>query len=140
MTSKIIQIALLLLSFNTLNANSIISIKSYNQALEIAKADGRQVMIFAYTDSCPYCRKMEYTTFKDQYIIDFINDNFIFTSQKVIKNQNGRGYVFKDKRVPSYLNPRYIPTTYIIDPQGEEEVRRLTGYKSPYKFIPQLID
>jgi thioredoxin-related protein len=121
------------------NAQSLVVIYDYNKAIQEAQKKGKQLMIFSYGNSCPYCRNMEGNTLDNDKIIEFINKNFIFLKAETSSSNSG-SFFFIDQNIPKYLNPQYIPTTYIIDPKTQAEIRTLIGYKSPKQFIRELFD
>jgi thioredoxin-related protein len=66
-----------LCTFN-IRAQSVESIKWYTieQAEALAKKDKRKIMIDVYTNWCGWCKHMDKTTFSQQYIAHYINENF----------------------------------------------------------------
>ena len=103
--------------------------ENYKDALQKGKQQNKMVLMFVYNEFCPWCEKMKRETFTDPKTIAFINKKYIFL--KVDQD--------KDK-FPARFNPRFIPTTYLIDPKTREEEYALYGFKSTKDFINELQD
>ncbi|MCK5111385.1 MAG: thioredoxin family protein [Arcobacteraceae bacterium] len=124
---KIIISLILLLSwvFGTV----LKDVESYKQALQIAKKQNKKVLMFMYSEYCPWCEKMEKTTLSDEKVINYINSKYIF-----LKMDSEMG------EYPQILKPRFIPTTYVINPKTKETVQEIYGYKSAKDFINEFWD
>jgi thioredoxin-related protein len=110
-------------------AQNLITYTNYDQALAVAKKENKPLLMFVYTDYCPWCDKMKKNTLSHKKTIEFIQKNYIFLS------------VNKDNSVyPEKFIPRYIPTTYLIDATNEEELYALYGYKTTTELIKELDD
>ncbi|MFA7091690.1 MAG: thioredoxin family protein [Arcobacteraceae bacterium] len=112
---------------NLLLAQSLLTYTNYDEAIHQAKKQNKHVLMFVYTDYCSWCDKMKKTTLSHQKTIEFINKNYIFLS------------INKEKEnFPKAFTPRYIPTTYLIDAQNQEEIYALFGYKTSSELIEEL--
>lgn len=114
---------------NLLLAQSLMTYTNYNEALTQAKKQNKPLLMFVYTDYCPWCEKMKKTTLSHKKTIEFINKNYIFLTINKEKDDYPKEFI-----------PRYIPTTYLIDAQKEEEVYALFGYKTSSELIEELSD
>lgn len=122
---KSIIFLILLLSF----ANGIVlnEVKSYEEAIQIAKEQNKKVLMFMYSEYCPWCEKMKKTTLSNEKVIDYINNKYIFLTMD------------KDMgEYPEKLMPRFIPTTYVINPKTQETIQEIYGYKSSEVFIKEF--
>ena len=104
-------------------------VEIYNKALEIAKKQNKKVLMFMYSEYCPWCEKMKKTTLSDKKVIDYINKRYVF-----LKMDTEMG------EYPQRLKPRFIPTTYVIDPKTKETIQEIYGYKSAKNFIKEFWD
>jgi thioredoxin-related protein len=119
----------IVLSLNLLIGSVLNSDISYEKAIEIAKKENKKVLIFMYSQFCPWCEKMKKTTLSNKKVIEYINSRYIF--------------VKLDTRMDEYppkLKPRFIPTTYVLDPNTEETIQEIYGYKSSESFIDEFWD
>ncbi len=122
---KLIISLILLLSL--VNGSVLNEVESYKEALEISKKQNKKVLMFMYSVHCPWCEKMKKTTFTDEKIINYINSKYIFVKMEMEMDE-----------YPAKLKPRYIPTTYVIDPTTQETEEIIYGYKSSQDFIKQF--
>jgi len=104
-------------------------VNNYNEAVIKAKKEKKKVLMFIYSDFCPWCEKMKKTTLKDDEAIEFINSRYIFV--KVNKESS---------HYPQKLKPDIIPTTYLLDPNTQENLYTLHGYKPTEHLINELWD
>ena len=110
-----------------LQASDIKHVNSLDKAFVQAKKQNKQVILFVYSTHCPWCKRMERTTFKDQEVIDHVNKNFIFTAL----NRD-------TDNIPQRFIPYGVPTTYVIDPQTEDKLFTMKGYKNTDSFLGRL--
>ena len=122
---KLLIYLILLLTF--VNATVLNEVESYDEALETAKKQNKKVLMFMYSAHCPWCEKMKKNTFTNQKIINYINNKYIFVKMEMDMDE-----------YPITLKPRYIPTTYVIDPLTKETEEIIYGYKSSEDFIGQF--
>jgi thioredoxin-related protein len=102
---------------------------SYEEAIKQAQKVNKPVLAFVYASYCPWCDKMKERALKRPEIIDFINKTYVF----VRINKETDEY-------PQQFNPRFVPTTYVIDANTQEEIYALYGYKTPKQFLEELDD
>ena len=49
---------------------------SFEQAMALAKQDGKPVLVDVYTDWCGWCKRLDATTYQDSAVVTYINANF----------------------------------------------------------------
>jgi thioredoxin-related protein len=49
---------------------------SFEQAVELNKKNPKPLLIDVYTDWCGWCKKMDKTTYQNDKLVQYINDNF----------------------------------------------------------------
>ncbi len=49
---------------------------SFEEAIKLNKANPKPILIDLYTDWCGWCKRMDATTYKNEVIIKYINDNY----------------------------------------------------------------
>ncbi len=84
MISKIKSFAVIILFFTSitlmLQPASAASIKwqPYGSgAFTLAKASGKKIFVFGMFDSCPWCHKMQSTTFTNATVVNLINSKYV---------------------------------------------------------------
>lgn len=102
---------------------------NYEKALEQAHKQNKNILLYISSDYCPWCVKMKNQTLKKKETISFINKNYIFVSLK----RDSNAY-------PKELYTDYIPTTYIIDKNTNEELGAVYGYKKHKRFIAEILE
>ncbi|WP_419770251.1 MAG: thioredoxin family protein [Candidatus Marinarcus sp.] len=120
---------LLLALYSLLLSENLNQASTYEDAIQQAQAEHKMVLLFLYSNNCPWCKKMKETTLHDAKAIAFINKHYIFLSL----NKDTKEY-------PKAFFPRFIPTTYSINPQTQEEIYALYGYKTSEQLINELSD
>jgi thiol:disulfide interchange protein len=92
----------------------------YATALKVSREQNAPIFIYAYTDWCPYCRKLEREMFPDSqvkstmagYVKVKLNPEHSAADQKLFKQWGGRGY----------------PTLYIQTSLDSPPVRAITPF------------
>src|SRR5690554_5782618 len=99
---------------------------SFEELLDSAAAQDKQVLVDAYTDWCGWCKVMDRETFSQERVGEYVNRKFVATK---IDMERGFGVKLAMKyRVRSY--PQYL----IFSSQGHL-LARLSGYMEPEPFI-----
>lgn len=109
------------------NGSQITAEPSYKDAILKGQKENKKVVMFVYSDYCPWCKKMERTTLRNRDVVKYMNEKYIF----VEVNQD------RDVFPPRFL-PYGVPTTYVIDPNSESKVLTMRGYKSAGSFLSRL--
>nr|MBP9044561.1 DUF255 domain-containing protein [Spirochaetota bacterium] len=85
MFKKILFLALMFVVFSCSNSTPSAgnknggSVKWYGvqEGMDLAKKEGKGVIMFFYTDWCIYCKMMDSEVFSDAVVSSFMNENFI---------------------------------------------------------------
>lgn len=99
---------------------------SWEDALAKAKAEEKLIFVDAYAKWCGPCKKMAASTFKDESVGTFFNDNFV--SMK-IDMEESLGRTFGQ----TYAVSAY-PTLFFIMPNGEV-AKKAVGFKDVDKLM-----
>lgn len=49
---------------------------TWEEAIEKSKTEDRKIMVDIYTKWCGWCQKMDKETFRDEFIVNYVNENF----------------------------------------------------------------
>lgn len=93
-------------------------------AVEKAKKEKKVVMIDFTATWCGYCKKLDQTTFSNQKVQSWLNDNIV--AIKVDIDQH--------KDLAQKYNISSIPCLVFIDADGSE-TGRVLGYRGPDAFL-----
>ena len=99
---------------------------SYAEALELAKEQKKPLMLFFRLDSCPNCERMENSTFSDERVVRFFNENFLSLKINTMS--------LDGVRANRIYNVKTHPGIIFLDPEGNEAYRTI-GFHSPESFI-----
>ena len=105
--------------------------KNYEQALIVAKAEKKPLMLIVVTSYCPWCRKFERKSLSSSKAKAYIVAHFV----AVIVDRNKDAKLFP----AIYQTPR-IPTVYYIDPQSEKAYWETVGYLNKSDLSEALED
>jgi thioredoxin-related protein len=118
-----------LLAFTFSLGISLKEVETLDNAIKVAKDENKKILFFVYSEYCPWCDKMKDETLSNDKAIKFINDKFVFVrASKELDD------------IPKEFNPRFIPTTYLIDPNTKDEIYALYGFKHTNELIEELED
>ena len=91
--------------------------------------DEKFILVYTQMEHCPWCHKMNRETI----------DNPLY------KSQYGTRYILakitrESGDIPSFLEPTYFPTTYILSPDGSKILDELPGYMPSKRYVEYLQD
>jgi thioredoxin-related protein len=118
-------------SLTLLEASALKYANSYKEAIEQGVKEHKHVILFANSPFCPWCRKMEHDTLSDENVIKLLNEKYIFLSVDL-------SLQMETEDIPSRFLPQGTPVTFVIDPETQEGLFTMRGYKSPKSFIWRL--
>ena len=131
MDKRVIIILIIIIALSSTLAYSQSQINwltNYNEALDKAQREGKPIVLYFYTQTCPYCRKMEKDTWGNEEVIKYVNQYYIPVMLDA-KKENELAYnVFK---IPG------TPPTIILYPNGTV-LKPIIGYKPPEVIKPIL--
>ncbi len=119
-----------------------------NEASQQNKLTHKKIYIDVYTDWCGWCKVMDRETFKDPYIVDFMNKNYI----SVKFNAESKDDIVFKNRVFSYIKTSgyhefagaimrgklSYPTSVFLD-EELNLIQPLPGYLKPEDFEKVMI-
>lgn len=125
---------------------------SFNEALEAQKQHPKKILIDVYATWCGPCQKLEKDTFKNEYIAQYINQNFYPVKFNAEGNESVT-YKGKTYRNPGYsphrkgrnttheftmaADVRGYPTMIFLD-ENANIIFPISGYMSPSDIEPYL--
>ena len=126
MISRRIFSALLAFAFFSSVAESAeLSLHSYDDAVAIAKEQGKMVYVLFGGDHCPWCHKQKDVLLKDD-VVDALSDYIVCHVD-----------TSTEREVSSKYRIRTIPVSMILD-SNERVVKKNVGYMDEAKFLKWL--
>ena len=118
---------------------------SIDEAVKLATAEPRMLVIDVYTDWCGWCKRMDATTFSDPEVIEIMNEHFYPVKLNAEGKEDiiigDRTFKFVDNGQRGYHEVAAIvtrgrlsyPTISYVDAQGRV-LEAAPGYKTPDQF------
>lgn len=104
----------------------------FEELEKIQKSEPRNVIVFIKTDWCSYCKAMENSTFKNQKVIESINQNFYFIDLNAEEKRDitfaGKTFYYKPTGINAGIHElaetlaegsTTYPSLIILNPQSE---------------------
>lgn len=120
----------LILKFSALASDSNLVFRpvSFAQVFELAKKEGKAVLLYFHFEGCGACLKMEKTSFLDPKVARFYNSNFVCLDVNIKK---GEGI-----ETNKIYNIQMAPTFLFLDEKGNA-LHKIVGIFSPEDFVLQ---
>ena len=125
----------------TLFSQNEINWLSWEEAMELSKTEDKKILVDMYTKWCGWCKKMDRSTFRNPYIVEYINNNYIpvrfDAEQKQPLEYKGEVYNFKSTTRKGYHelaakitgnNLRY-PSLVFLD-ENQEVIQSIPGFQN----------
>ncbi len=101
---------------------------NYKTALEKAKKEGKEILIFMTTSYCPWCRKLENRILSQNDIDAKIKSKYI----PLMLNLD------KDTYPEQFAKTRFTPILYVVDVKDESIKHKFVGYSNRGEFLHLL--
>jgi len=140
------------LATSSQSKNKDLQIFTFPEAEKLQQQIQKPIVVFIYTDWCKICQGMKKKTFKNDGIINVLNDHFYFINLNAEDNNNitflGKTFVYKPsgtksgmhelaKELGSINGQISYPTTIILNSDFEIEVQ-IDNYFNSKKFYKLL--
>ena len=104
-------------------------VTDFKKGVEIARSQGKEVLIYFYGEHCPYCIQMEEFVLGDPEVDGFISERFVVVSLDVSESAK--------------LNRRFgvlgVPYFVVYDPKGDRIILRIFGSRERDDFLSLLM-
>jgi thioredoxin-related protein len=127
--------------------------KTFDEALKLAKAEDKKVIVDIYTDWCGWCKKMDRDSYGSKDIKELIEDNFIFIKLDAEGSgkSNYKGKTYDGAGLAALFEASGYPTTVFLNSKGDViefkydkyKMNNLPGYygaKDFKKILEYIID
>ena len=110
------------------------SLTAYEIKRRQAMDEGKTMIIFYHTDTCPVCKHLRDTTFKDPRVQQLLKDKYVAVSVNMSDKSDEKIAVLKKKF--QVFGP---PTFVFLDADGEYlKDEKFSGYQEPSEFYDTL--
>ncbi|MDO6738238.1 DUF255 domain-containing protein [Wenyingzhuangia sp. 2_MG-2023] len=122
---------------------------SFEKAIELAKINPKPIIIDVYTDWCGWCHRMDATTYSNEKIVDYINDNYYAVKfnaeQKEVIEYKGETFNFIDDGRNGVHELAYVllrgnlgyPSTVFLD-KNTNYIEVVPGFLQPTQMEKSL--
>lgn len=108
-------------------------IKSDEKGYEMAKTEGKPIIIDGWADWCVACKDMDKTTFRDPEVISLLKDEWVSVKLDLTESND------KNEALAAKYEMNGLPTTVLIPADGDlSKAKRLTGYVSAERMLEEL--
>jgi thiol:disulfide interchange protein DsbD len=112
----------------------IANLTAYEIKRRQAMDEGKTMLLFFHTDTCPVCKHLRDTTFKDARVQQLLKDKYVAISVNITDKTDEKIAVLK-KKFQVFGPPGFV----FIDPDGEVlEDEKFYGYQEPSEFYDTL--
>ncbi len=96
----------------------------YKVAVEKAKKENKELMLFMVANFCPWCIKFEKKVLKKEAINTQIHKKYV---PLILNREEGK--------FPEQFKTEMIPTAYFVDAKSEKVSQKIVGYHNRATFI-----
>ncbi len=114
---------------------------SYDKALTRSKVENIPTLLYFYSDSCFYCRRLEEETFSNKEIQNLLNKDFALAKINVNSSQTVliEGKKLTENRLSTEVYQiNGVPTVWFLN-SANERIGSLPGFRTPEEYISILI-
>ena len=92
-----------------LAAGGLSWLHSYDQAVKLAKQEGKNIMVFVEAEHCPFCEEMRREVLSDPDVVKALEHSFVPVRLEI-----------NDRAIRQHFpHTSVTPTTYFVTPRGE---------------------
>ncbi|GAB6066453.1 thioredoxin family protein [Aquifex pyrophilus] len=99
----------------------------FEKAVEVAKKERKLILVYIYSEHCPYCHQVEEFVFGDEEVEKVLKRDFIVVSLNISEDEAEK------------FDPIGTPTFVIYDPFKGKVLAKLFGSLDAETFLSMLI-
>ena len=88
---------------------------------------GKMVLLYVEMKNCPWCIKMDKEVFDNSANLEKLKK--LYCVKRLTK---------ESLEIPTYIKPKYYPSTYILSSDGDKVIDELPGYMKAEDYIEYL--
>ena len=101
----------------------------FRKGVEVAKKEGKLVLVYFYEEGCNYCKYMEEVVFVEPEVSSLMDRAFVVVPVDT-------------EDIPDYLDKRFrvygTPTFFVYDPNKDKIVMQIFGMQESDEFLELL--
>ncbi|RLJ71441.1 thioredoxin-related protein [Hydrogenivirga caldilitoris] len=122
-------LVLLIIGISTLSSAQVEGwVTDFKRGVELAKAQGKEVLLYFYGEHCPYCLQMEEFVLGDPDVDRYIRERFIVVSLNINSSEE------LNRKFGVYGTPHFV----IYDPNYDRIVLSIFGSREREDFLNLL--
>lgn len=140
MTSKrVFAVILIFVFFSSIGFAEELYFFDFDIGMKILKLEQKTGMVIFDSEHCVYCKKLKEVTFKDQKVVDILNNHYITISLSLDANKtiHYKNQEFNVQTFAAVFKIKGTPTMVFFDEKGDP-ITLLPGYMPPDKIVPVL--
>lgn len=98
-----------------------------HEALQEALIEKKLLLLGVESENCIYCKKMHKDIFESNRAMYKINKGYIY-----------RKLVVEKDKLPDFVEVKYFPTHFVIEPKDKQVLDEFVGYVRPRDFVEYL--
>ena len=113
---------------------------TFHQALDAAVGSGKIILIDVYTETCPWCRKLQSEIYTQEELQNYVYDTFELGRIDIGINDDTlsyKGYTLSSAQLGAGFGATGTPTTIFLEPDGSY-ITRLPGFHAYDEFFQVL--
>jgi thiol:disulfide interchange protein len=91
--------------------------KDYTPGMALARKENKSIFLYFHAPWCTYCTKLKKTTFKDEQVIAYLEENFISVQVNTDENQP----------LANQWGVKGLPTMWFLESNGKK-INSMPGY------------
>lgn len=109
------------------------------EAQELSEKEPRKIIMDVYTDWCGWCKKMDKTTFADEKVAQYVNENFYAVKLKADSKDKVtfKGKEFSKGELAQAFRVSGYPTIVFFD-KSFSKFQPVSGYRGADDFLALL--
>lgn len=122
--------------FSSTKGESPVKWKSFDSAITESKQENRKMVISVYTDWCSWCKKMEKSTYGNENVASYLNENFIPVKVNAESREklSYMGQTISERELSKGFNISGYPSTVFLD-ENQQIITVIPGYIEAEQFL-----
>lgn len=132
---------------NTGDTASGIRWMSFEDAVRKSESDKKKIFIDVYTDWCGWCKRMDASTFKNDTVVEYLNQNYLAVKLNAETRDTIRfrdqAFVFRpeykaNEIALSLLSGKMGYPSFVVLDENFSMLNVIAGYQTPEQLLPTL--